>query len=65
VRFPQGCTIDSMGVLQEEFSWHNIKNDRSDGVTRLNDVNSQDPVRFLADLKEGKGTLASQSGRLA
>ena len=51
---PDGFVIDPLGVLEEEPSRHGVKNDHPQGVRRLTDTDSQDPVRFLSDMKRRK-----------
>jgi hypothetical protein len=51
---PDGVILDPLGVLEEEPSRHGVKNDHPQGVRRLTDIDSQDPVRFLSDMKRGQ-----------
>ena len=53
-KLPDGVILDPLGVLEEEPSRHSVKNDHPQRVQRLTDVDSQDPVRFLGDMKRGQ-----------
>jgi hypothetical protein len=59
-KLPDGVILDPLGVLEEEQSRHGVKNNKPQGVERLSDVDSLDPVRFLSDLKRGEEREADQ-----